>query len=103
MAQIVKNLPAMQETWVRSLGWEDPLEKGMATHSSNFAYIYTTERYSTIKRKNAICSNMGGSRIIILNKANQTKANIMDITYMWNLKGGIQMNLVYRTEIDPQT
>ena len=34
MAQIVKNLPAMQETQVWSLGWEDPLEKGMATHSS---------------------------------------------------------------------
>jgi len=32
-AQLVKNPPAMQETWVRSLGWEDPLEKGMATHS----------------------------------------------------------------------
>ena len=30
--QLVKNLPAMQETWVRSLGWEDPLEKGKATH-----------------------------------------------------------------------
>ena len=37
VAQMVKNLPAMQEaqeTWVQSLGWEDPLEKGMATHSS---------------------------------------------------------------------
>ena len=34
VAQTVKNLPAMQETWVRSLGGEDPLEKGMATHSS---------------------------------------------------------------------
>ena len=34
MAQLVKNPPAMQETWVQSLGWEDPLEKGMATHSS---------------------------------------------------------------------
>ena len=34
MAQLVKNLPAMQETRVRSLGWEDPLETGMATHSS---------------------------------------------------------------------
>ena len=33
MAQLVKNLPAMQETWVQSLGWEDPLEKGMATYS----------------------------------------------------------------------
>jgi len=31
---MVKNLPAMWETWVQSLGWEDPLEKGIATHSS---------------------------------------------------------------------
>ena len=31
---MLKNLPAMQETWVQSLGWEDPMEKGMATHSS---------------------------------------------------------------------
>ena len=34
VAALVKNLPAMRETWVRSLGWEDPLEKGKATHSS---------------------------------------------------------------------
>ena len=33
VAQLVKNPPAMQETWVRSLGWEDPLEQGKATHS----------------------------------------------------------------------
>ena len=33
VAEMVKNLPAMQETWIRSLGQEDPLEKGMATHS----------------------------------------------------------------------
>ena len=38
MAQTVKNLPAMQETQVRSMGWEDPLEKGMATHSSILAW-----------------------------------------------------------------
>ena len=38
MAQLVKNPPAMQETWVRSLGWEDPLEKGKATHSSILAW-----------------------------------------------------------------
>ena len=38
MAQLVKNLPAMQETQVQSLGWEDPLEKGMAIHSSVFAW-----------------------------------------------------------------
>ena len=35
---MVKNLPAMQETWIRSLGWEDPLEKEMDTHSSILAY-----------------------------------------------------------------
>ena len=33
-----KNLPAMQEIWVRSLGWEDPLQKGLAAHSSTFAW-----------------------------------------------------------------
>ena len=38
MAQLVKNLPAMRETWVRSLGWEDPLEKGKATYSSILAW-----------------------------------------------------------------
>ena len=38
VAQLVKNPPAMWETWVRSLGWEDPLEKGMATHSSILAW-----------------------------------------------------------------
>ena len=38
VAQLVKNLPAMKETWVRSLGWEDPLEKGKATHSSILAW-----------------------------------------------------------------
>ena len=38
MAQIIKNLPARQETRVLSLGWEDPLEKGMATHSSLLAW-----------------------------------------------------------------
>ena len=37
VAQMVKNLPVMQETWVRSLGWEDPLEKEMATYSSILA------------------------------------------------------------------
>ena len=38
VAQLVKNLPAMQEIWVPSLGWEDPLEKGKATHSSILAW-----------------------------------------------------------------
>ena len=38
VAQMVKNPPAMQETWVQSLGWEDPLEDGLATHSSILAW-----------------------------------------------------------------
>ena len=38
MAQMVKNLPEMRETWVGSLGWEDPLEEGMATYSSILAW-----------------------------------------------------------------
>ena len=45
MAQMVKSLPAMQGTWIQSLGWEDPLEKGMATHSSILAWriLWTEE------------------------------------------------------------
>ena len=38
MAQKVQNLPSMQETWVQSLGWEDPLEKGIETHFSILAW-----------------------------------------------------------------
>ena len=38
LAQLAKNLPAMRETWVQSLDWEDPLEKGKATHSSILAW-----------------------------------------------------------------
>ena len=52
---MVKNLPAMQETWVQSPGWEDPLEKGMATHSSNLAWkipwMEEPGRYSPWGRK----------------------------------------------------
>ena len=44
VAQMVKNLPVMQETWVQSLGWEDPLEKGMATHSSILAWRIPIDR-----------------------------------------------------------
>ena len=44
MAQTVKNLAAMQETWVGSLGWEDPLEEGTATHSSILAWRIHEQR-----------------------------------------------------------
>ena len=42
--QLGKSLPAMRETWVRSLGWEDPLEEGMAIHSSILAWRIPLDR-----------------------------------------------------------
>ena len=49
MAQTVKNLPAVWDTWAQSLGWEDPLEKGMATHSSILAWrIPRTEAHGKL-------------------------------------------------------
>ena len=57
MAQTVKNPPAMQETWVQSLGWEDALEKDMATHSSILAWrIPWTEELAGFK-------SMGSQRV----------------------------------------
>ena len=44
VAQMVKNLPAMWETWVRSLGWKDPVEEGMATHSSILTWRIPMDR-----------------------------------------------------------
>ena len=44
VAQMVKNPPARRETWVRSLGWEDPLEEGMETHSSILAWRMPVDR-----------------------------------------------------------
>ena len=51
VAQLVKNPPAIQETWVGSLGWEDPLEKGKAIHSSNLAWrIPRTVQFMGLQR-----------------------------------------------------
>ena len=44
VAQVVKNLPAMLGTWIQSLGWEDPLEEGMATHSSILGWRIPMDR-----------------------------------------------------------
>ena len=44
VAQMVKNLPAMRDTWIQILGWEDPLEEGMATHSSILAWRIPMDR-----------------------------------------------------------
>ena len=49
MAQWVKNLPAMWETWVQFLGWEDPLEKGTAMHSSILAWRIPRTVHGVVK------------------------------------------------------
>ena len=55
---MVKNPPAMQETWIESLGWEDPLEKGMATHSNILAWrIPWTEETGELQ-------SMGSQKVI---------------------------------------
>ena len=57
MAQMVKNLPAMQETQIQSLGWEEALEKGMAIHSSVLAWrILWTEEHGGLQ-------SMGSQRV----------------------------------------
>ena len=54
---MAKNLPAMQEAWVQSLGWEDPMEKGLATHSSILAWsISWTEEAGVVQ-------SMGSQRV----------------------------------------
>ena len=58
MTQMVKNPSAMQEIWVRSLGWEDPLVKGMATHSSILAW-----RISQTEESKAGLQSMGSQRV----------------------------------------
>ena len=63
VARTVKNLPAMRKTWVRTLGWEDPLEEGMATHSSILAWRIPLDRgawwatvYGVAKRQTQLSS-----------------------------------------------
>ena len=51
VAQMVKNPPAMWKTWIQSLGWEDPLEEGMATHSSILTWRIPMASYSLLGGK----------------------------------------------------
>ena len=82
VAQMVKNLPAMQETWIRSLGQEDPLEKEMATHYSILAWeILWTEEPGGLQ-------SMGSQRIgmteqLSLSQVNKCYDKYIDI-YLWN-------------------
>ena len=72
---MVKNLPAMQETWVRSLGWEDPLEKGMAMHCSILAWeIPWTEEPGTG------CSPCGCKELDVTEAMQQTGALILGMS-----------------------
>ena len=64
VAQIVKNLPAMQEMWVQSLGQEDPLEKGVATHSSILDWrIPWTEESGGLQSNSCVSSYKGTNPI----------------------------------------
>ena len=70
MAQIAKHLSAMQETWVRSLGWEDPLEKEMAAHSSTLAWeIPWMEEPDRLQ-------SMGSQRVCISQRAGSLLARV---------------------------
>ena len=60
MAQRVKNLPPIQETWVGSLGWEDPLEEGMATHSSILAWRMPMDRGAWRATVHGVTKNQTG-------------------------------------------
>ena len=62
VAQLVKIPPAMQETWVQSLGWEDPLEKGKATHSSTLAWRISCTLHGVEKNQ----TGSGSGKIFLL-------------------------------------
>ena len=57
VAQLIKNPPAMQETWVQSLGWEDPLEEEMATYSSILAWRIPVDRGAWRATVHAVAKN----------------------------------------------
>ena len=57
VAHLVKNLPAMQETWVRSLGWEDPMEEGQATHFSVLTWRIPWTVYGATKSQIRLSDN----------------------------------------------
>ena len=61
MAQLIKNPPAMWETWVRSLGWEDPLEKGKATHSSILYSPAAATAAKSLQSCPTLCDPIDGS------------------------------------------
>ena len=67
LAQRLKHLPAMRETWVQSVGWEDPLEKELATHSSTLAWRIPL---------------MGGARWATVHRASESLTGLSDFTFL---------------------
>ena len=63
VAQLIKNLPAMREIWVRSLSWEDPLEKGMATNSNILAWRNPMDRGACPQRNSPMTEFLGSQRV----------------------------------------
>ena len=84
VAQMVKNTPAMQNTWVRSLGWEDPLEEDMATHSSIRAWRNPMDRWAW----QATVHGVAKSRTQLSDSAHHTPG--IECLLMWNI-----VNLLY--------
>ena len=75
VAQLIKNLPAMRETWVQSLGWDDPLEKGKTTHSSILAWrirgLYSPRPWSRrVGHDRETFTSLGSYRPLVTSSSN---------------------------------
>ena len=84
VAQSVKNLPAMRETWIRSLGCEDPLEEGMTTHSSIFAWRIPKDR--------GACSPWGCKVLDTTELLSKQSASVDNRDFVARLKGQNKVN-----------
>ena len=80
MAQMIKKSPAMQETWVQSLGWEDPLEEGMATHFSILSWRIPMDRGAW-----RACNSWGDKESDITEQLSTAQDNLMiqDINHLF--------------------
>ena len=83
VAQLLKNLPALWETWVWSLGWEDPLEKGMATHSSILAWRIP---WTTVHGVTKSCTQLSDFHFHILWRPPLTTIFQSLFLELWSLK-----------------
>ena len=78
MAQLIKNTPALQESWVQSLGWEDPLEKGKATHSSILAWRTPwTIRLQRVRQTEQLSLSLHSSQEIVVFTGGSVVKNLL--------------------------